>query len=141
LDFSVLSGLFYYRESFLNRYLPFFISTYLVHKIMFSLLPSFGVRMAAVKSKSNLKRKGKRRKPYGVPIVLTGETRLTYALNFFKSSLSTSVRGKSTKTFYFKESFVDELISFLFFEIGGATKLKKNLYKSVVEYRSNFHFR
>jgi hypothetical protein len=56
---------------------------YIIHQIIFLLLPTLAVRMTAVKSKGNLKKKGRKRKPFGVPILLTAESRITYAFGFF----------------------------------------------------------
>lgn len=119
-----------------------FTTSYLLYQILFSLLPVLGVRMTAVSAKSNLKRKGRKRKPYGIPISLFQVSKITRAVNFFKKGLLVPLKvKKTTSELSFKEIFIFEMLNFLFSTNASALTVKRNLYKSVVQFRPNFHFR
>lgn len=142
-SYKFLNNLSYFYSRFSFMQLNFFVSQFLVFQIVYSLLPLLGLRMTSVqKEGKSLKKKGRRRKPYGIPIVLSQYSQLTYALNFFKKSLFYSVsKNKAVKNFSFKDVLNEELVSFLFFKNSTSLRFKKDLYRRIIDFRSNFHFR
>lgn len=141
--YNSLHNLAYFYSKLSFMHLNFFVSQFLIFQIVYSLLPFLGLRMTSVqKEGKSLKKKGKRRKPYGIPIVISQKTQITYALGFFKKSLSSAVnKSKSVGVHSFKEVLTEELLNFLFFKNSVSLRFKKDLYRKIIDFRSNFHFR
>jgi hypothetical protein len=99
--------------------------------------------MTAKQSTTKLKKKGRRRKAYGVPIALFPNTQILKAVQFFKKGFLNNFGGKKAVSAdnNFKNSFVYEFISYLLNKNAHSLALKRKLYRSVVEFRTNYHFR
>lgn len=141
--FSKISKVYYYYFKFSRMPHNFFVSNFLIFQIVYSLIPFLGVRMTSVQSTSKLKKKkGRSRKSYGVPITLTPLAQIIYAVGFFKRSFKSSLnKHKLSKNSSFKSVFNDELLNFLLSKNTVSLTFKKDLYKKILEFRQNFHFR
>jgi len=142
-NYTIL-GFYYYKLSFSLFFV--LVSNFIVFQILFDLIPIMGVRMTAQKSTTKLKKKGRRRKAYGVPIALFAPAQISKAVSFFKKSFFVELRAGADKTsspqgISFRETFIQEFIGFLLNKNTLAKLHKRKLHRSVVEFRSNYHYR